>query len=97
MAVRFACMEKAQALGAASQSFAQLRRASQSFAQLRTASHSFAELRRMLQPKLLWLGEWLSDPQHSPLPPYACVRACSRVLAYVRESSSEAMRSLAKP
>ena len=44
----------------------------------------------MLQPKLLWLCEGLSDPHHSPLPPCVCVlvRAC------VRESSSEALAKL---
>ncbi len=91
-------MEKAQALGAASQSFAQLRRASQSFWCSRVV--------RCLQPKLLWLCEGLSDPHPSPLPPcgyacvrmrayaHACVRMCARVC--VRESSSEAWRSLSE-
>ena len=81
-------MEKAQALGAASQA---LSAASQSAAA--PLAHTLC-----VQPKLLWLCEGLSDPQHSPLPPCGCVLAC------VRESSSEAwrslseaMRSLAKP
>ncbi len=101
-------MEKAQALGAASQSFAQLRTASHSFAELRRASQSFwcSRVVRCLQPKLLWLCEGLSDPHPSPLPPcgyacvrmrayaHACVRMCARVC--VRESSSEAWRSLSE-
>ena len=54
------------------------------------ARRCFAE---WVQPKLLWLGEWLSDPQHARAPP--CVLA--RVCACVRESSSEAWRSLCLP
>ena len=50
-------------------------------------AHAKAQLRRTLQPKLLWLGEWLSDPQHSPLPPCgyarARMRACVRVRARI--------------
>ena len=54
-------------------------------AQALGARRSFAQLRRVLQPKLLWLCEGLSDPQHSPLPPCVCVRiACVRMRMRVR-------------
>ena len=66
------------------------------FAGLRTASQGFAEC---VQPKLLWLCEWLSDPQHSPLPPCVRVRArayaCANPLAKLGEAMREPMLALA--
>ena len=38
----------------------------------------------MLQPKLLWLGEVLSDPRHSPLPPCGYAKLCEAVRSSAR-------------
>ncbi len=70
-------MEKAQALGAASQ-------------------NGCSRVVRCLQPKLLWLCEGLSDPSTRRFPPCGCVRAGACLRVCVRESSSEAMRSLSE-
>ena len=45
------------------------------------ALRSFAE---WVQPKLLWLGEGLSDPSHHQLPPCGYAKLCEALRSYAR-------------